>query len=95
MTRFEFVANYAAWSLADLVLTIRGLSLGFPELNPFAVAALAAHGTMGLVAYKAVMVSIICVGAYRYWHGKVLRYLMYAALTLLVLTVANNLLVLA
>lgn len=95
MTKFEFIGNYIVWSLGDLVLTMRGLSLGYPELNPFAVAALDSHGTMGLVVYKAALVGVICLGAYRYWQGRAFRYLCYAALTLLVLTVANNLMVLS
>ena len=94
MTRIEWAMAYIAWSLADLVLTIKGLSLGHAELNPFAVWAVDTGGTMGLVAFKVALVTLLVVFGIRYWHGRFARYLCYAGLTLLVITVVNNILVL-
>jgi hypothetical protein len=88
-----FIVLYAVMSLADVVLTIIGLSKGLPELNFFMLPWYNAFGAVGIVAYKVILVGMISLSVYFWWNSRAVRILAWFAALALALVVISNFMV--
>lgn len=85
-----WAALYIVLSIADFVLTYIGLSAGYSEVNPFAAAAWASFGVLGLLAFKAAIVAVFLRLVIPLWHRRGARWLGLAGLAILGYTVYHN-----
>ncbi len=87
-----FIVLYVLLSVADLVLTVIGLTSGNIELNFFAAPWYNLWGAVGILVYKVILVGLIVLTVVNWWNRKSMRVMAWLALGGLVFVVTSNLL---